>query len=72
MFFLHDAHALFLPSSIFSAPVASLIIHRLGYRVTMFAGGIIAATGLLICVFAENIYVVLLCLGFMMGIFFFF
>ena len=68
-------HVLFSSIShvfILSAPVASLIIHRRGYRVTMFAGGIIAATGLLICVFAESICVILLCLGFMMGITFLF
>ena len=70
VFFLHDAQALLssiFHFSIFSAPVASLIMHRLGYRVTMFASGVTAATGLMICVFAENIYVVLLCLGFVMG-----
>ena len=48
-------------------PIGSLAIHRWGHRVTMFAGGIFSALGLLLCAFATSIYMVFLSFGFLTG-----
>ena len=48
-------------------PVASLCNERFSTRVTMFIGGILAALGLLLTVFATEFYMVLLSFGVLEG-----
>ena len=50
-----------------SGPIASLIIHKCGYKVTMFVGGFIAALGLFLCAFANDIYMVCISFGLLTG-----
>ncbi len=49
-------------------PVYSFCIHHWGNRVTMFLGTVTAASGLIICAFAEDIYTTILTLGVIHGI----
>ncbi len=53
--------------SCFSGPLGSALIHRWGNRLTMFVGGIIASSGLFICAFANDIYMVIIAFGVVNG-----
>ena len=57
----------FTMTSLFPGPVASLINHKLGFRVTIFLGGAIGGIGLLLCSFSTDFYMVLMTFGIIAG-----
>ncbi|XP_046574283.1 monocarboxylate transporter 13-like [Haliotis rubra] len=58
-----------MPASMFAAgPIASLLLNKLGCRVTMVVGGLTSSSGLILSYFAPNIIVLYLTFGVIAGV----